>query len=88
MCDRVVVLYMGRVMEVASCKTIFEDHLHPYSESLINAIPIPDPEKEAQKRKAYRIIMSKKAVRYLKEVVFSTLAVQSVLKNVKYKHPN
>ncbi len=52
MCDRVVVLYMGRVMEVASCKTIFEDHLHPYSESLINAIPIPDPEKEAQKEKS------------------------------------
>jgi len=49
MCDRVVVLYMGRIMEIASCKTIFENRLHPYSDSLINAIPIPDPEKEAQK---------------------------------------
>jgi peptide/nickel transport system ATP-binding protein len=40
--DRVVVLYLGKVMEVARAKDLFEAPLHPYTRYLISAVPIPD----------------------------------------------
>jgi oligopeptide/dipeptide ABC transporter ATP-binding protein len=40
-CDRVAVLYLGQVMEVADRATLFRSPLHPYSVSLLNAVPIP-----------------------------------------------
>ena len=42
--DRVVVLYLGRVMEVASREAIYERPRHPYTRMLIEAVPVPDPE--------------------------------------------
>jgi len=42
--DRVVVLYLGRVMEVADRDAIYENPRHPYTQMLIAAVPIPDPE--------------------------------------------
>lgn len=44
LCDRVVVLYLGRVMEVASTQELFEQPLHPYTQALLAASPKPDPE--------------------------------------------
>jgi len=44
LCDRVVVLYLGRVMEVASTQALFERPLHPYTQALLAASPKPDPE--------------------------------------------
>ncbi|MBT9502154.1 MAG: ABC transporter ATP-binding protein [Burkholderiaceae bacterium] len=44
LCDRVVVLYLGRVMEVASTQELFERPLHPYTKALLAASPKPDPE--------------------------------------------
>jgi peptide/nickel transport system ATP-binding protein len=44
LCDRVVVLYLGRVMEVASTRELFERPLHPYTRALLAASPKPDPE--------------------------------------------
>ncbi len=41
--DRVVVLYLGRVMEVADRDTIYDNPRHPYTRMLIAAVPIPDP---------------------------------------------
>jgi oligopeptide transport system ATP-binding protein len=42
-CDRVMVLYLGRVMEIGSCDALFQSGRHPYTRALIRAAPIPDP---------------------------------------------
>ena len=43
LCDRVVVLYLGKVMEVAPTASLFERPLHPYTQALLAASPKPDP---------------------------------------------
>ena len=43
LCDRVVVLYLGHVMEVAPTAELFERPLHPYTQALLAASPKPDP---------------------------------------------
>lgn len=43
LCDRTAVMYMGHIVEFADRDTLFDNPLHPYTKSLINAIPIPDP---------------------------------------------
>jgi oligopeptide transport system ATP-binding protein len=42
-CDRVLVLYLGRVMETGDCDALFGAARHPYTRALIRAAPIPDP---------------------------------------------
>jgi oligopeptide/dipeptide ABC transporter ATP-binding protein len=42
--DRVVVLYLGRVMEVASSDQLYAQPRHPYTKALLSAVPIPDPD--------------------------------------------
>ena len=42
-CDRVSVVYAGRVMEIATGREIFSRPLHPYTVSLLAASPVPDP---------------------------------------------
>ena len=49
---RVMVLYLGKVMEVADRDTLFENPLHPYTQALISAAPIPDPKAEREKRRS------------------------------------
>ncbi len=48
--DRIVVIYKGRIMEIAETEELFAYPLHPYTKSLISAIPIPDPIIEKQKK--------------------------------------
>ena len=48
--DRIVVIYKGRVMEIAETEELFAFPLHPYTKSLISAIPIPDPIIEKEKK--------------------------------------
>ncbi len=43
LCDRVGVMYQGRLVEVATTKELFAHPLHPYTRDLLSAIPVPDP---------------------------------------------
>ncbi|MEW5725869.1 MAG: ABC transporter ATP-binding protein, partial [Thermodesulfobacteriota bacterium] len=42
-CDRIAIMYMGQVLEIGPLKEIFKNPVHPYTESLLAAIPVPDP---------------------------------------------
>ena len=44
LCDRVLVLYLGRMMELAPAQLLYAHPLHPYTRALFEAIPIPDPD--------------------------------------------
>jgi oligopeptide/dipeptide ABC transporter ATP-binding protein len=48
---RVMVLYLGRVVEFADRETIYRDARHPYTKALISAVPIPDPKIERAKKR-------------------------------------
>ncbi len=50
-CDRIVVLYLGRVMEMARASDLFHRPLHPYTRTLIAAAPVPDPRVERSRRR-------------------------------------
>lgn len=46
LCDRVGVLYGGKLVETGPAKELFENPLHPYTQALLSAVPIPDPRRE------------------------------------------
>src|SRR5256884_9265803 len=49
LCDRIAIMYIGRIVEIGPSKNIFADPKHPYTKALLQAIPVPDPRKQATK---------------------------------------
>lgn len=52
-CDRIAVMYYGKIVEQASSEELFKNPLHPYTKSLLSAIPHPDPEFEKNRKRIY-----------------------------------
>ena len=54
LCHRVAVMYLGRMVELADSDELFSNPAHPYTQALLEAVPIPDP--EIERRRAHRIM--------------------------------
>lgn len=67
--DRIAVMHLGRIVEIGTADHIYNHPVHPYTQSLLSAVPQPDPESErTRKRITYTHDASKNDQRSLKEV--------------------
>jgi peptide/nickel transport system ATP-binding protein len=48
-CDRIAIMYMGKIVEVGQLKDVYTSPLHPYTQALLSAVPVPDPHARREK---------------------------------------
>jgi oligopeptide/dipeptide ABC transporter ATP-binding protein len=54
LCNRVAVMYLGKIVELAESDELFDDPIHPYTQALLSAVPVPDP--TAEKHRKHQVL--------------------------------
>gem|GEM_PF-4521524 len=74
LCHRVAVMYLGHIVELAETGELFKNPIHPYTQALLEAVPIPDPTVEKQRAHKVRSRARSRARSTLRRAVCSTRA--------------